>query len=131
MVEYFKLALSKYAEFTGRSRRSEYWYFILVYTLISSAVNTFAFILGDWVTMLGSLVGFALFIPSLAVSIRRLHDTGRSGWWLLIGVVPLIGIILLIVWFATDSQPGANEYGPNCPLKVGFVVDAVAEGVIQ
>jgi uncharacterized membrane protein YhaH (DUF805 family) len=121
MVEYFKLALSKYAEFTGRSRRSEYWYFILVYTLISSAVNTFAFILGDWVTMLGSLVGFALFIPSLAVSIRRLHDTGRSGWWLLIGVVPLIGITLLIVWFATDSQPGANEYGPN--PKTGEAVD--------
>jgi uncharacterized membrane protein YhaH (DUF805 family) len=55
----------------------------------------------------------AIFIPSLAVCVRRLHDIGRSGWWYLIGLIPVIGWILLIVWFCTDSQPGANKWGPN------------------
>jgi uncharacterized membrane protein YhaH (DUF805 family) len=121
MVEYFKLAISKYAQFTGRSRRSEYWYFFLVYILISLAINVLAAVVGDWIAILGSLVGLALLIPNLAVSVRRLHDTGRSGWWLLVGLIPLLGFILLLVWFASDSQPGANEYGPN--PKTGEVAD--------
>ena len=122
MVEYFKLAISKYAEFTGRSRRSEYWYFVLGNIALSIIATMLGFVLGDTIgTMLSGLVSLALLIPGIAVGVRRLHDTGRSGWWLLIAIVPLIGAILLIVWFATDSQPGANEYGAN--PKTGEAAD--------
>jgi uncharacterized membrane protein YhaH (DUF805 family) len=62
---------------------------------------------------LGALFCLGLLIPSIAVGVRRLHDTGRSGWWLLIGFIPLIGMIVLIVFFVLDSQPGTNAYGPN------------------
>jgi len=114
MIEYFKLALSKYAQFTGRSRRSEYWYFMLVNMIISYGLQGLA--IATEIGLFGILAmiaGLALLIPGIAVAVRRMHDTGRSGWWLFISLVPLVGIILLIVWMATDSQPGANEYGPN------------------
>jgi uncharacterized membrane protein YhaH (DUF805 family) len=65
------------------------------------------------VSILGGIYGLAVLIPGLAVAVRRLHDTGRSGWWLLIGLVPLIGAIVLIVFMATDGEPGDNAYGPN------------------
>ncbi|MEM9259592.1 MAG: DUF805 domain-containing protein, partial [Bacteroidota bacterium] len=98
MIEYFKLALSKYAQFTGRSRRSEYWYFTLVNILISVGFNILTAIteMGLF-TMLGSLVGLALFIPALAVAVRRLHDVGRSGWWYLI-IFTGIGIFVVLYW---------------------------------
>ena len=63
--------------------------------------------------LISTLAGLALFLPSLAVGVRRLHDTDRSGWWILIGLIPIIGWILLIVWFCSDSKPGENQYGPN------------------
>ncbi len=122
MIEYFKLALSKYAQFTGRSRRSEYWYFFLVNIILSYGLQGLA--LATEMSIFGILaavVGLALFIPGLAVAVRRLHDIGRSGWWLLIALVPLVGFILLIYWLATDSQPGANEYGAN--PKTGEAAD--------
>lgn len=122
MIEYYKMALSKYADFTGRSRRSEYWFFALGNVLIYFAL---AFLGGILAGATGSetaglipmiLLGIfvlAIIIPSLAVAVRRLHDTGRSGWWYLIGLVPFIGSIVLIVFFCTDSEPGANQWGPN------------------
>jgi uncharacterized membrane protein YhaH (DUF805 family) len=121
MVEYFKLAISKFAEFTGRSRRSEFWYFYLGYVVLSIIATMLGFVLGDTIgTALSGLVFFAMVIPFIAVSARRLHDVGRSGWWLLIYFTG-IGIIVLIYWFASDSQPGANEYGSN--PKTGEVAD--------
>ena len=109
--------IRKYADFSGRSRRTEYW----VFTLINLA---FAFGLGfvDGLAglageggygPLGGLYALAVLIPSFAVGVRRLHDINRSGWWLLIMIVPLIGAIVLIVFLASDSQPGSNQYGPN------------------
>ena len=113
MIEYFKLALSRYAEFTGRSRRSEYWYFYLVTQLIQLGLGIIGTIVdSSLVTGIGSIASLAFFIPSLAVGVRRLHDIGKSGWWLLIALTG-IGIFLLIYWFVQDSEPGANEYGPN------------------
>lgn len=117
-MNWFLLALKKYAQFSGRSRRKEYWFFALFYIIIALVVG---FIDGAAGTMmaegkigiLGMILTLAFFLPSLAVGIRRLHDTGRSGWWTLIAFVPLIGIIVLIVFYVQDSQPGANEYGPN------------------
>jgi uncharacterized membrane protein YhaH (DUF805 family) len=125
MIEYFKLALSKYAQFTGRSRRSEYWYFFLVNLIVGWGLSGLAAVTEmGLLTGLSGLWSLAMLIPGLAVGVRRLHDTGRSGWWLLIALVPLIGAILLIVWFATDSAPGSNEYGPN--PKTGATDDVTA-----
>ncbi|MTB52340.1 DUF805 domain-containing protein [Lewinella sp. W8] len=124
-MEYFKLALSKYAQFTGRSRRSEYWYFFLVNLVVGWALQGLG--IATDIGLLAGLAGLwslAMLIPGIAVGVRRLHDTGRSGWWLLIALVPLIGAILLIVWFATDSAPGSNEYGPN--PKTGATDDVAA-----
>lgn len=101
----------QYADFTGRARRTEYWMFALVnfgIALLLELILGFTFLY--FLTYVYSL---AIFIPSLAVCVRRLHDIGRSGWWYLIGLIPVIGWILLIVWFCTDSQPGANKWGPN------------------
>jgi uncharacterized membrane protein YhaH (DUF805 family) len=100
-----KTCLSKYADFNGRARRSEFWYWYL-----------FNFIVGlvlGWIPVVGWLISIALLIPNLAVAARRLHDTGRSGWWQLLNLIPLIGAIVLIVWWAQDSHAGENEYGVN------------------
>ena len=104
--------LKKYTVFTGRARRKEYWMFVLFHVIIIIALSLVEAIVGG-PGILGSLYVLAVLIPSLAVGVRRLHDTGRSGWWLLIGLVPLIGTIVLIVFFVADSQPGTNQYGPN------------------
>lgn len=123
MVDYFKLALSKYAQFTGRSRRSEYWNFVLVQFLIGVVCNIIAFTISQSLgTGLSSLVSLALFVPGLAVAIRRLHDTGRSGWWLLIAFTG-IGLFVLIYFMAQDSQAGGNEYGPNPKTGEGVAGD--------
>ena len=92
-------AFSNYANFNGRASRSEYWWLVL-----------FNFILGC-IPLVNILAGLALLIPSLALGARRLHDTGRSGWWLLLGLIPF-GALVLIVFFCQDSQPMPNEYGP-------------------
>ena len=109
-MNWFIEALKKYAVFTGRSRRKEYWFFVLFYLLIAIVLGTV-----DGVTGLGVLSPLgtlALLVPSIAVAIRRLHDVGKSGWWLLLGFVPLVGLVLLY-FMVQDSQPGGNEYGPN------------------
>ncbi len=117
-MNWFMTVLRKYAVFEGRARRREYWFFVLFYILISVVLAVVDRMLGTYVEAygmgaLGALFCLGLLIPSIAVGVRRLHDTGRSGWWLLIGFIPLIGMIVLIVFFVLDSQPGTNAYGPN------------------
>jgi len=105
-------ALKKYAVFNGRARRQEYWYFFLfnfIFTLMLAFIDG---VLGSF-GLLGLIYALAILLPSIGVMIRRLHDMGRSGWWFLIVFIPLIGAIVLIVFCATDSTPGENEYGPN------------------
>ena len=111
--EAIKSVLDNYAVFTGRARRSEYWFWALalfiaeiVVSLLFSASRPLGWIL-YLVLVLGTIV------PGLAVAVRRLHDTGKSGWWLLIGLVPLVGAIILLVFFCIDSDPGSNQYGPS------------------
>ncbi len=111
------MALKKYAEFTGRSTRSEYWYFVLFNIIISIVLGIVEGIItagnGGDTNFLSGLYAVAVLIPSIAVAARRLHDIGKSGWWMLIGIIPIIGTIILIVWLATDSKPGSNQYGSN------------------
>jgi len=116
MKEWYLGVLRKYAVFDGRARRKEYWTFFLVNFIIAVVMGFMAGIL--W-SILGLVVNIALWVyalaiivPSIAVAVRRLHDTGRSGWWVLIGFIPIIGLVL-IVFLIQDSAPGENEYGPN------------------
>ncbi len=95
-----KSVFSNYANFSGRARRSEYWYFVLFSLIISL------------IPIVNLIVGLISFIPGIAVCVRRLHDIGKSGWWLLLCLIPIVNLILL-VWYCTDSQPGENQWGAN------------------
>ena len=97
--EAIKVCFSKYATFSGRASRSEYWYFFL-----------FSFLLG-LIPVINYIAALALLIPSLAVAVRRLHYIGKSGWWYFICLIPLVGAIVLLVFYCQEGQPGANEYG--------------------
>ncbi|MEY4990171.1 MAG: hypothetical protein RIS08_397 [Actinomycetota bacterium] len=103
---------SNYANFKGRARRSEYWFatLFLVITNISALILDAA---AETDPVIQSLWSLAVFLPSLAVLVRRLHDTNRSGWWVLIALVPLVGFIVLIVFTVQDSQGIDNRYGLN------------------
>ena len=120
--DYFKKVLTQdYANFSGRARRSEFWYFTLFHMIIIYApLLLFGGLMGasgaepSMIPMIFILIYIlATFIPSLAVVVRRLHDTGKSGWMLLIGIIPLIGSIALLVFYCQDSQAGDNQWGPN------------------
>jgi uncharacterized membrane protein YhaH (DUF805 family) len=105
----------KYAAFSGRARRSEYWYFVLFTVIVSFVASIIDSILGtrgSGTGLVGAIASLALLLPGIGVGIRRLHDTGRSGWWLLIGLIPIVGAIVLLVFFVQDSQPD-NQYGAN------------------
>ena len=117
-MNWYIQVLQQYAVFSGRSRRKEYWYFVLfnvivtlVLTIFDKGIGTFNETTGYGV--LSGIYSLAVILPALGVAIRRLHDIGRSGWWILIGFIPLIGVIVLIIFFVKDSQPGDNQYGPN------------------
>lgn len=101
----------KYATFTGRARRSELWWFLLFDLLVSLVVGMIDGVIRS--SLLGVLVTLGFFLPVLAVEVRRLHDIGKSGWWILISFIPILGIILLIVWWCQDSEAGDNRFGPN------------------
>jgi uncharacterized membrane protein YhaH (DUF805 family) len=102
-----KTCFTKYAEFKGRAARPEYWWFFLSY-LVLVVVLSF---LGSFGRTLTFIVWLAYIVPLLAAGVRRLHDTDKSGWWLLIGLIPLVGAIILIVFLATAGQPASNQYG--------------------
>ena len=110
--------MKQYADFDGRARRTEYWMFVLFNMIFSVVAVVLDNVLGIAMEGIGygplyGLYVLAMIIPSLAVAVRRLHDTGKSGWMLLIALIPIIGSIWLLVLYATDGNPGENEYGSN------------------
>lgn len=110
--------LKKYVDFNGRARRKEYWMFVWFNILISIVLGAVDYATGMYqaeagVGVLSGLYSLAILLPSIAVAVRRLHDTSRSGWWLLIAFVPLIGGLVLLVFMVLDGTPGSNEHGPN------------------
>ena len=111
-MDWYLKVLKKYAEFSGRARRTEYWMFVL-FNLIAYAILGVVERILDVQGYLSAIYGLAVLIPSLAVSVRRLHDTDRSGWWLLLGLIPFIGAIVLIVFAVQEGQATPNQYGPN------------------
>ena len=109
-----RTVFKKYATFTGRARRPEYWWFVLfnfIGNFVLSIIDAMVFGSGDTGPLSG-LFSLAILIPSIAVGARRLHDIGRSGWWLLIGLIPLLGWIILIIWLVKKGDEHPNEYGP-------------------
>ena len=122
-MKYFLYCLQHYADFNGRARRSEYWYYTLFNFLIYIACVVLALLLAiatdtPGFIALAYLWGLATLLPTIAVCVRRLHDTGKSGWFYLTVFIPLVGGILMLVWMCIDSEIGHNGYGPN-PKGVG------------
>jgi uncharacterized membrane protein YhaH (DUF805 family) len=106
-----------YVNFSGRSQRSAYWFWTLFSFLVSVVASAIDYLLFPHMDFspLNSLAGLALFLPGLAVSVRRLHDLDRTGWWLLL-LITIIGAILLLVWFCMRGTVGSNRFGPD-PLE--------------
>jgi uncharacterized membrane protein YhaH (DUF805 family) len=112
-IEWYLQPLKKYTDFNGRARRKEYWSFALGNFLISLVFGGAGFGIGLGSEYLSSLFGLFILIPSIAVGVRRLHDTGRSGWWLLISFVPIVGFFVLLYFFLLEGDSGSNQYGSN------------------
>ena len=123
-MSWYLEVLKKYAVFNGRARRMEYWYFVLfniivliVLSLIDVLLGTFNIVQG--VGLLSGIYSLAVLIPTIAVTVRRLHDIDRTGWWILINLIPLIGTIVLLVFELTPGTPGSNSYGPDPKQATG------------
>jgi len=144
--EYFVDTLkNRYAKFDGRARRSEYWYFQLFYMIFLIGILFVSILMVGGIERLDEGNGFALlpfslliifflgmFIPSLALSVRRLHDTGKSGWWLLLSIIPLvssIGWIVLLVFYCLEGEHRSNIYGPN-PKALGLDKNSASDHLI-
>lgn len=123
-MNWYLEVLKNYAVFSGRSRRKEYWYFVLFNIIIITALAGMDIAIGSFsseagIGLLSGIYSLAVLIPGIAVSVRRLHDTDRSGWWLLIAFIPLIGYFALLIFTIQDSTPGQNKYGVN-PKEANF-----------
>jgi len=115
-MQHYVNAMRKYVDFSSRASRSEYWMymlFLLVGLIVATMIDVLLGFQAGGVGPAYVVVGLAHFVPSISVSVRRLHDTDRSAWWLLIVLVPLVGLIVWLVFAATASTPGANRYGAN------------------
>jgi uncharacterized membrane protein YhaH (DUF805 family) len=128
MIDWVLEVFSKYATFDGRARRKEYWYWYLFNFIVSIFIAVVSLVInlpngtetdngigwfGLFINIVVIIYSLGVFIPNLAVTVRRLHDTNRSGWWYFISMVPFIGGIILFIYLIEDSTPGDNQYGPN------------------
>jgi uncharacterized membrane protein YhaH (DUF805 family) len=122
-MNWYLHVLKNYAVFNGRAGRPEYWYFVLFNVVASILLTIIDAMIGAVVgfeefALLGGIYALAVLLPSIAVSVRRLHDTDRSGWWVLIGLIPFVGVIVLIVFMVQQGTPGPNRFGlpgPTAP----------------
>jgi uncharacterized membrane protein YhaH (DUF805 family) len=118
-MEWYLKVLKNYVGFQGRARRKEYWMFFLFNIIICLVLSLLQLILHIH-PLLTELYSLAILLPSLAVSVRRLHDTGKSGWWILIGIIPIIGCIILLIFYCSNGDENNNKYGPNPKLTSSY-----------
>lgn len=113
---YFEVLTKQYANFEGRARRKSFWLFVLFQIIVVSVLSAITAPLLDSRIKVNPIVMIywsITLMPSIAIAVRRLHDTGRSGWWLLLSFIPILGNIILLIFYLQDSIPGDNKYGPN------------------
>ena len=121
MIDWYKkVVFENFANFSGRARRSEFWYFVLVNCIISTVFTISSLSIFDtnaslasMISLISGLYSLAIFIPNLAVTVRRLHDVGKSGWYYFIVLIPLLGVILLLYWFCQEGELNENKWGHN------------------
>ncbi len=113
-----RIVTQHYFDFEGRARRQDFWYFVLVYVVIAVVLGIVQSIVGLG-SILTGLLSLALLLPNLGLAARRLHDIDKSGWWLLIGIVPIVGWVLLIYWYCQPGTAGANQYGADPKAGAG------------
>ena len=117
-MNWYIKVLKQYVDFRGRARRQEYWMFVLFNAIIAFVLGLIDGLLG-WeipyanMGILGLIYSLGVFLPSLAVCVRRLHDIGKSGWYILLSLIPLVGAIILIVWFCKEGEGTSNDWGEN------------------
>lgn len=115
-MKYYSICLSKFADFSSRARRREYWTFALVNCLIAMLLLILGLAFGEdspASNIMVTIFYLIMLVPNLSVSVRRLHNIGKSGWYMFLSLIPLIGGLILLVWSLMDSEPGENQYGEN------------------
>jgi uncharacterized membrane protein YhaH (DUF805 family) len=115
-----KLGFANYVNFSDRACRSEYWYWLLFFTIAALASG----VIDRWIVgppIIGTIFILVTFLPMLSVSVRRLHDLDRSGWWILLDLIPLVGGIILLIWFCTKGTDGPNRFGPDRLASLGRI----------
>ena len=110
---------SNYVNFSSRAARSEYWFWVLFVIIAEIVTSAIDYVIG--IQLVTSIFALATLLPGIAVGVRRLHDTDRSGWWLLLGVIPIVGAIILIIWFCSKGTDGPNRFGPD-PLAGDMLI---------
>ncbi|MFM4966543.1 DUF805 domain-containing protein [Aeromonas veronii] len=123
-MNWYISVLKQYAVFSGRARRTEYWMFVLCNVIVMLLLGMVDKLIGGDNEMISSIYSLAVLLPSLAVAARRLHDTDRSAWWLLLGLIPIIGTLVLIYFMVCNGQQGPNRFGddPKAAPSQGFIV---------
>ncbi|MFM5704250.1 DUF805 domain-containing protein [Aeromonas veronii] len=123
-MNWYISVLKQYAVFSGRARRTEYWMFVLCNVIVMLLLGMVDKLIGGDNELISSIYSLAVLLPSLAVAARRLHDTDRSAWWLLLGLIPIIGTLVLIYFMVCNGQQGPNRFGddPKAATSQGFIV---------
>lgn len=123
-MNWYISVLKQYAVFSGRARRTEYWMFVLCNVIVMLLLSMVDKLIGGDKELISSIYSLAVLLPSLAVAARRLHDTDRSAWWLLLGLIPIIGTLVLIYFMVCNGQQGPNRFGddPKAAPSQGFMV---------
>lgn len=123
-MNWYISVLKQYAVFSGRARRTEYWMFVLCNVIVMLLLSMVDKLIGGDKELISSIYSLAVLLPSSAVAARRLHDTDRSGWWLLLGLIPIIGTLVLIYFMVCNGQQGPNRFGddPKAAPSQGFMV---------
>ncbi|MGL5775658.1 MAG: DUF805 domain-containing protein [Aeromonas veronii] len=123
-MNWYISVLKQYAVFSGRARRTEYWMFVLCNVIVMLLLGMVDKLIGGDKELFSSIYSLAVLLPSLAVAARRLHDTDRSAWWLLLGLIPIIGTLVLIYFMVCNGQQGPNRFGddPKAAPSQGFIV---------